>query len=197
MKILGKFALLLLLFTLGIQACKPSYEIGYEQIEKAELKYSEGNYKSALRHLKRAERANYGFCGTAWVGAHITIHELRARIFFDQEEYRLARVSLSACSQGLAMNRVDTFFIRSYQMEFGKDSLRAMMDTSLANVQINNQNYPFTARLPLSNGDTLNFVLDLIRDQDIIQSNLEEERVALWASRFKATDKYAMLIGKL
>lgn len=197
MKILRKFALLLLLFTLGVQACKPSYKMGYEQIEKAELKYSEGNYKSALRHLKRAEKANYGFCGNAWIGAHNSIHELRARIFFDQEEYSQARESLSSCSQGLAMNRVDTFFIRCYQMEFGKDSLRSMLDTTLANVQINNQNYPFTARIPLSNGDTLNFALDLIRDQDIIKSNLEEERVALWASRFKATDKYAMLIGKL
>lgn len=53
----------------------------YRLIEKAERKIEQKEYAKALNILKRAENADYGFCGTAYIEAIISINNLRFKIF--------------------------------------------------------------------------------------------------------------------
>ena len=53
----------------------------YNYIKKAERKINEKDYPSALKLLKKAQNADYGFCGNARVEALVSIDDLKLRIY--------------------------------------------------------------------------------------------------------------------
>ena len=108
-------------------ACYPQ---SYRLIEKAEKKVGLKEYDKALKLLKRAETADYGFCGTAKIEALIAITHLRFQIFSETND---------AVAMQKFLDEIDFFYeysnvysierIRLAQMQFQN----AELDQSIVN----------------------------------------------------------------
>lgn len=63
-----------------------SFSQDYSLLRKAEKKLEKKEYDKALRLLNRAEKADYGFCGTAYIEALYKIDSLKLRLFKESKD---------------------------------------------------------------------------------------------------------------
>lgn len=192
MKNLKYIPIFLIFFSLTL---KTFAQKGFDIISKAEVKYEHGKYKSALKLLSKAENMNYGFCGNAWMDADRAIYLLRAKIYINKKEYQLARNSLDSIGWEFNGDKFDSIRIRTYQMEYGKDSLSSMIDASLVNTKVECGEYSCFIIIPLTNGKALklknylfNFDLMIIED--------EIKKTEVWVNWFKESENYKLIIEK-
>ncbi len=162
---------------------------GFDVIRLAERKYEKGQLNGALKLLSKAEKMDYGFCGNAWFEADNAINSLRYKIYMDKKDYEMARNSLYYL---FPSNRVDSIIIRTYQMEYGKDSLSNMIDSSLVNTRIECGKYHCYAIVSLTNGNVIRmrtrFSLDNITN--------EKKKANIWVTWFKKSEIYRLVKGK-
>lgn len=168
---------------------------GFELINKAENRYAHGHTKSALRLLDKAEKVDYGFCGNAWSDAKRDINLLRAEIYIQQQEYQLARNSLDAISHGFLIDNFDSIRIRTYQMDYGKDSLSSMIDTSLINTKVECEGYDCFALIPLTNGTAVKLKLE--PTYELIMTDDAIKKAEIWVSWFKKSENYKLLLERV
>lgn len=169
---------------------------GFKVIHKAEKKYDNRQNKKALKLLSKAEKMNYGFCGNAWMDADRAINLLRAKIYIDQENYQLARNSLDSIGWEYKGDNLDSIRIRTYQLEYGKDSLSNMIDTSFTNTKIECGDYDCFVIMPLSNGENLKLKVTPISNSDLIFIDDEKKKLEIWITRFKESQNYELIKEK-
>ena len=176
--------------TLGILVNIPNALLGqrgYKVIDRAEAKYQKGKYDKALRLLNKAEKMDYGFCGNAWIEADMAIMDLRVSIYMAKKEYQKVRNSLD--SSGLGFTEYsDSIRIVTYQMEYGKDSLAKMIDSSLQNINIRYINDICIADIQLTNGDFIQ-----LKSPWILFSKSTEENKAKWLFAFRKSRNYRLI----
>lgn len=115
---------------------------------------------------------NYGFCENAWLEANRAINLLRANIYIDKKEYQLARNYLDSISSEFVGDNLDSIRIRTFQMEYGKDSLSSMIDSSLLNTKEECGEYYFCyIIIPLTNGKTIRMTSNLFDPNIMIESD--------------------------
>jgi len=185
----------LLFFLSLLSFAVPSFaQKGFKVIDKAERKFEKGKNRRALKLLSKAEKMNYGFCGNAWIEAEIAIDLLRAKIYMDQKKYQLARNSLDSISWGFGGDCYDSIRIRSYQLEYGKDSLNSMIDTSLANATMHCNEYDCFVSIPLTNGNTIKLKEIPISFNNVINSEVEKQNLKKWIIHFKESENYKLIL---
>jgi len=187
---------ILSLFFLFILALPIFAQEGFKVIHKAEQKYENGQNKKALKLLSKAEKMNYGFCGNAWTDADRAINLLRAKIYIDQENYQLARNSLDSIGWEYKGDNLDSIRIRTYQLEYGKDSLSNVIDTSFTNTKIECEDYDCFVIMPLSNGENLKLKVNPMSNSDLIFIDDEKKKLELWIARFKESQNYKLIKEK-
>ncbi|UII25823.1 hypothetical protein LVD15_21350 [Fulvivirga maritima] len=190
MKKLKILFFVLLLIELNV----PTYaQKGFGVILKAGQKYEDGQYKKALKLLAKAERMDYGFCGNAWEGSERAINLLRTKIYINQENYQLARKCLNSIGLEYKGDNLDSIRIRTYQMEYGKDSLSNMIDLSFNNTKVVCRENDFFVIIPLTNGEKIELKINPIFNFDLIHMDDENEKVAKWIGSFKESENYKLI----
>jgi len=187
---------ILSLFLLLSLALPTFAQKGFKVINKAEIKYKNGQNKKALKLLSNAEKMNFGFCGNAWMDADRAINLLRAKIYIQQENYRLARNSLDSIGWAYKGDNLDSIRIRTYQMEFGKESLSKMIDSSLINTMVKCGEYDCYVIIPLSNGKEIKLKPNPMSNFDLIYLDDEKKKAEKWVFRFKDSDNYKLIKEK-
>lgn len=183
------FLVLLLSITLSSYAQKP-----FKVIHKAERKFENGQNKRALKLLSKAEKMNLGFCGT-WDNRDKAINLLRAKIYVDQKEYQLARNSIDSIAFWSMIDNLDSIIIRTYQMEYGKDSLSNMVDSSLINTKVVCRDYDCYALIPLTNGKEIKMKIS-ISNPNLRYLNDNREKAEEWIKEFKESENYKLIKEK-
>lgn len=177
---------------------------GYELIDRAEKAYEEGKYKRALRLIRRAEKANYGFCGNAWDEALAAATLLKASVYIEQERFREAREALKdgvfyfQFTTPHGPEEFDSIMIHSFKKQYGSSAFLSMIDTGFSKLIMNphhdfgTENY--LVKVPLLNSsDTLSFLLPLVFLGDTHCNSPEKCRQA-WKVYFVRTKAYAYLM---
>jgi len=168
---------------------------GFKLITKAELKYEQGKNTKALKLLSKAENMNYGFCGNAWMDASFSINLLRVKIHFKNNDYQAARDCLDSVNWRADGDYLDSIRIRTYQMEFGKDSLSKMIDVSLVSASIECGDYYCYFMLALTNGKSIKFTAHQITS-DLTPLYDEMKLTKDWVKRFKESANYTLIKEK-
>lgn len=184
------FLVLLLCITLSSYAQKP-----FKVIHKAERKFENGQNKRALKLLSKAEKMNFGICGNAGVNADRAINLLRAKIYIDQKEYQLARNSIDSIGLWAMVDNLDSIIIRTYQMEYGKDSLSNMVDSSLINTKVVCTGYKCYAIIPLTNGKEITMKIS-ISNFKVRSLNDNRKKAEEWIKEFKESENYKLIKEK-
>lgn len=192
MKNLKYTLIFLIFFSFTIQTFAQK---GFDVINKAALKYENGQNKRALKLLSKAENMNFGFCGNAWMEADRAINLLRSKIYINEKEYQLARNSLDSIGWEHYEDNFDSIRIRTYQMEYGKDSLSSMIDTSLVNIKVECGEYDCIAIIPLTNGKSVKLKGYQIKF-DVIFLDDEKKQTETWVNRFKESENYKLIKEK-
>ena len=169
---------------------------GFIEIHKAEQKYENGQNKKALKLLSNAEKMNYGFCGNAWMDADRAINLLRAKIYIDQEDYQLARNSLDSIGLEYKGDNLDSIRIRTYQLEYGKDALSNMIDTSFTNTKMECGEHECFVIIPLTDGENLKLKVNPMTNSDLILIDDEKKKLEIWIARFKESQNYKLIKEK-
>ena len=117
-------------FTIILFLSLISYSQSYSLIEKAEKRIEKKEYSKALKLLKRAESADYGFCGNAKIEALFKITELRFQIFKETNDIDGMKMFL---------DNIDPFFefTNSYSIERLKLALSRYNKTDIDNSILN------------------------------------------------------------
>lgn len=185
-----------LLFSLSLQCFAQK---GFKVIYKAEKRFEKGQNKKALKLLTKAEKMDYGFCGNAWLEANRAINLLKARISIDQKEYQQARNCLDSIDWEFNGDNFDSIKIRTYQMEYGKDSLSSMIDSALLNTWIEcyDEANGF-AIIPLTNGKTIKFKVNLMTiDLDWFYMDDKKKKAEIWVTKFNDSENYKLIKEKI
>ena len=184
---------LLVFFSLTL----PSFaQKGYKVIRKAEKKHQYGQNDRALKLLSKAENMNYGFFGNAWLEANRAINLLRAKIYIDKKEYQLARNYLDSISSEFVGDNLDSIRIRTFQLEYGKDSLSSMIDSSLLNTKEECEaSYFCYIIIPLTNGKTIRMTSNSFDPNIMIESD-ERKKIEIWLAWFKGSENYKLIKEK-
>ena len=171
---------------------------GFKVIRKAERKNENGQNERALKLLSKAENMNIGFCYSISIDANRAINLIRAKIYIDKKEYQMARNSLdSICLEYFddwkyLRDNLDSIRIRTYQMEYGKDSLSSMIDSSLVNTKVKCEYYSCIAIIPLKNGKEIKMRFNQI-NFDLMFMDDEKQKVEIWVDRFKKSENYKLI----
>ena len=168
---------------------------GCKMIRKAEHKYENGHNDRALKLLSKAENMNYGFCGNASMDANRTINLLKAKIYINKKEYQMARNSLDSIGWEHIGDNLDSIRIRTYQMEYGKDSLSNMIDSSLVNTKVDCREYECYSIITLTNGIVLKLNVNSINN-NLIYLAEEKKKVEIWVTWFKESENYKLIKEK-
>lgn len=163
------YSVLLFIFSL---CC---YSQSYRLIEKAEKNFELHEYSKALKQLKKAENADYGFCGTAKIEALLAITELRFKIYKEINKPKEFESFL---------NDIDPFFELSaiYSVERLKLARLRFEDSDLSNSIIsslqtvdNDELYEFGNIIPLKINDS--YTLKLFFKSDDIREIQKTENL--------------------
>lgn len=168
---------------------------GFKVIRKAEHKHENGQNERALKLLSKAENMNYGFCGNAWMDANRAINLLRAKIYIDKKEYQMARNSLDSIGWEYLGDNLDSIRIRTYQMEYGKDSLSSMIDSSLVKTRIECGENDCYAIIPLTNGKVMRMKFSPFKSNLIYMAD-ESKKTERWVIWFKESENYKLIKEK-
>lgn len=187
----------ILLFFFFLNLAIPTYaQEGFNVIRKAEAQFQKGNSEKALKLLIKAKTMGYGPCGNAAMDANRSINLLRAKIYMTQEKYQEARNSLDSIYAERRLDNLDSIRIRTLQLEFGKDSMSNMLDSSLPNVKIECGESDCYAILPFTNGKIIRLKINTFRNREITAIWFETNKEEIWINWFKQSEYYAMLKEK-
>ncbi len=184
--------IILVFFTLPLQTFAQK---GFKVIRKAENKFQNGRNDRALNLLSKAENMNYGFCGNAWMDADRAINLLRAKIYIDKREYQMARNSIDSISWEYLGDNLDSIRIKTYLMEYGKDSLSAMLDSSLVSTKVECGEYDCYAIIPLINGKVIRMKFNPFMS-DLTYMDDERKKIEMWVPWFRDSENYKMIKEK-
>lgn len=168
---------------------------GFKMIRKAEHKYENGHNNSALKLLSKAENMNYGFCGNASMDANRAINLLKAKIYINKKEYQMARNSLDSIGWEHISDNLDSIRIRTYQMEYGKDSLSNMIDSSFVNTKVDCRECDCYSIITLTNGKVLKLKVNSIKNNLICLAE-EKKKVEFWVTWFIESENYKLIKDK-
>ena len=174
---------------------------GYHLISKAEVYYESGDSKRALNLLNEALKKDYGTCAHSYFEAYGRITDLRVRIHMDRQDYPTVRRTLHYAP--FYIPYFDSLKIKSFQLQYGVDSLRIMIDESLSEVTFKNyehRGFAF-AFIPLSNGlDTLKVKSKVELEYDYQHEYGENDTIIWkypdtneWIAKFKSSNEYRMI----
>jgi len=183
---------LLILFCVGSHPTLFAQK-GFKVIHKAERKYEKGKPNKALRLLDKAQGLDY-FCGLGYMSAYDAIIRLRVQILFDRQAYQQARVAIES-RNGAMRGLLDSLYVRSYQLEYGEDSLQAWVDPSLTGMHVEEVESNVYVVLPLKNGGRLKLWMGSFYKM-MQETEVEEERIlAYWLRNFGQGGNYELLTG--
>ena len=169
---------------------------GFEVIKKAETKHLNGQHKKALKLLSKAEKMNFGFCGNAWMDADREINLLKAKIYIKQENYQFARNSLDSIGVEYRGDNLDSIRIRTYQMEFGKEFLSSVIDSSLNHSEVTCGEYECYVSIPLTKGKEIKLKPNPMSNFELIYLNDEKQKSENWLLKFKDSENYKLIKEK-
>lgn len=167
---------------------------GFKVIRKAERKYMNGQYKRSLELLSKADKMSYGFCGNAWLESERDINLLRSKIYIARGEYQLARNSLDSLNWKYKDDNFNLVRIRTYQSEYGKDSLCNMIDASLENIYIECDEYDCYAIISLTNGKWMKLNATVC-NLDFATMD-DKKKAEAWVRWFKESENYKLIKEK-
>ena len=81
-------------------------------------------------------------------------------------------------------------------MEYGKDSLSSMIDSSLANTKLECREHKCFVIIPLTNGKTLKLQVNPMSNFDSFYLRDEKKKIEIWVPRFKESENYKLIKGK-
>jgi hypothetical protein len=165
----------------------------FNVIKKAQAKFERGNSKKALKHLRKAETMDYGFCGNVWLEANHDINVLRFKIYYKQKEYLLARNSLDSIRLVYENERFDSLRIRTYQLEFGKAVFNTMLNAALVNARYHFENYEGYVIIPIANGTDVRLKLDQNFLTTLFRKEKQQEDITVWVEEFKTSKNYKLI----
>lgn len=153
-----------------------SYKQGYRFIKKAEVSIKEKKYKKAFRLLDKAKRANYGFCGNAWITAYTQIDNLTVEIYLEEKRYSEALVfldTIGGCGFGADCNKRENLKITALVNLYGKEAVKNAFrkPVTLAKADdYDSLDFDYSVYLP-----ELNYTLKFKDSRDRSQKNKGEE----------------------
>lgn len=103
---------------------------GFKFIEKAEKKIEKKKYAQAMKLLEKADSANYGFCGNAWIDARYAIMMNKLKIY-DAENDPISAVKL--LNQPIMYWNLDEDSLRMVHFIrlFGKEVIKRELDSMI------------------------------------------------------------------
>lgn len=123
-----KLITLLFLISWAFVLNAQNYKVGYKSIQKArKLIDNNGNLNQAIKHLDRAKKCNYGFCGNAWASAFSSIHLLKSRVYLLKKEYQKGLNeldSISGCGFGANCGFSDSLKVELLFLIHGKKKVQ-------------------------------------------------------------------------
>ena len=79
-------------------------------------------------------------------------------------------------------------------MDYGKDSLSSMIDTSLVNAKVECEGYDCFAIIPLTNGKVVKLKLE--PTYELIMTDDAIKKAEIWVSLFKKSENFKLLLEK-
>lgn len=120
-----------IIFCALVLSCFISFsQEGYKFIDQAEKQIEKGNYKKASKLLDKADSADYGFCGLAWIEARWTIAANRTKIRAAKGEYLEAANELNSMTFYLDYG-MDILRMKYYIQALGKERIKRDIDSCL------------------------------------------------------------------
>lgn len=120
-----------IIFCALVLSCFISFsQEGYKFIDQAEKQIEKGNYKKASKLLDKADSADYGFCGLAWIEARWDIAANRTKIRAAKGEYLEAANELN---ETVNYSKYDLELLRMkyYIQALGKERIKRDIDSCL------------------------------------------------------------------
>ncbi len=153
-----------------------NYKQGYKFIEKAKTCIEDGKYKKAEKFLNKAKRANYGFCGNAWITAYTQIDNLTVEIYLAEKRYREALEfldTIGGCGFGADCNKRENLKITALINLYGKETVKKAFRETVTLVRADDyDSLDFDYSVYLSE---LNYTLKFKDSRERFQRNKGEE----------------------
>lgn len=169
-----KHILILFFFLVGFSFANA--QDGYKLIKKAKSEIRKENYDKALKLLKSAEKADYGWCGNSYYYAMGDIGVLKSEIYNRQELYDESLKVLDSyfsCNFGVDCNKRDSMRIETLFLKYGKESVvsefKNKIIVSNSNTIKGNYMFDFLIQMPTMN---YSFKLSFYDDFGITEEEL-------------------------
>jgi hypothetical protein len=107
----------------------------------------------------------------------------------------MARNSLDSIGWEHISDNLDSIRIRTYQMEYGKDSLSNMIDSSFVNTKVDCRECDCYSIITLTNGKVLKLKVNSIKN-NLICLDEEKKKVEFWVTWFIESENYKLIKDK-
>lgn len=129
---------LLLLIVLSIPLFQYGQSLGSSHLQKAKQHIALGKYAKANRHLNKALKADYGFCGNAYLNAKEEIFHCRIQMLPTQNQPRKALKNLDKISCEMTTCEVtDSLRVAILTTMYGKQTVATGIESALEHVPDN------------------------------------------------------------
>ena len=185
-----KIILILYLFT-NLNLLKLYSQNSYEDIQKAEKLFNQGNYKKALRKINDAIKHKNCTCGNCEYEINYQTNIMRYKIYSKLLDYDQARNSLDSIYY--STEQIDSLKIATYKSELGEDKLKKIIDSSIKNSKIECENEICFAFIPYENNSFLKFKLSFDLISKYLYSTEKPENSQIWNEYFLNSVGYKQL----
>jgi len=166
-------------------------------LRRAERNYKKGKHEQALRLLDKADGKRADECGLSAIHYYCTLNTLRSRVYIGLGDYLKARAVLDSYAYLGRSHLTDSLRILTLQMQFGKDSLRRMVDSSLNSAYVDCFQDDCNLYIPLINKAAVIFI-PLAPDRNTSLLSPEEYVIVMkdWKKYFYSSYMYKLLNEK-
>jgi hypothetical protein len=122
------FSLVIILFLINSLRAQD----GFGAIQKAQKAIERGHLMQAKMHLQDAEKADYGFCGNAWMDAKSAIQRCYFQLYVAEGRFSEARKALESDDGWGGPPISDSLVLAMYIQKLGTERILSSMDSGLA-----------------------------------------------------------------
>ncbi len=163
----------------------------YELLDEAEILYREGELDESLEKVDLALNNITSSCATAIFEIANRGSLLKYQIHTVNSNYKLARRSIEFMSSSPLK---DSLTIVSYQAEFGKTHFEKVMDKSLPNTIISENDYTHYAKIPLKDiEETISFDISFNDYNEYYRMKSKQKAKEEWLSYFVNSPTYQLI----
>jgi len=190
MKRLIKIILILFVFT-NLNVVKLYSQNSYNDIVKAEKLLEKGNYKKALLKIDSAIKHKNCTCGNCEWEINYQTNIIRFKIYSKLSDYEQARNALDSIYY--STEQIDSLKIITYKVQFGKEKLKKIIDSSINKSKIECVNEICFALIPYENDSYLKFKLNLELISKYLYSSEKPKDSQIWNDYFLNSLGYKQL----